>query len=264
RHPAHIEGIYHDGDDDPAYLARMEAAGIPYAKVVEMRSAVEQAIGKMDKASLLKAAESGLIPFLGELAQNDIPKRLFAFRRETVREGYRRLEKVVRSHGVSFGTNAYPPFAVDATGQDYGDFEETCDFVQPLQSYIEFQRLMPIAAWGRYIGQLARLDDVSAIAVSRTLLRLGDAVCPDTIKELDTCGEGDDATIRSILKVEFEMLHQLLPKSYPILPVLRGKDWSRSVIDEYTAEAKRLFGAYVLMGCDYLVPDVPTGSTGWF
>jgi hypothetical protein len=152
RHPAHIRGIFEDGAKDPAYLARMKAAGIPRAEVDQARIIAEETLRKSDKKSLQRMADKGLIGFLDDLSQTDAWSRYFEFRTTTVSDSYRSFQNEVKSHaGVAFGTNAYSPNANDVCGHDYDAFDGICDFVQPLLAYMESHRLQPIAAWAVFV-----------------------------------------------------------------------------------------------------------------
>ena len=264
RHPAHIEGIYNDGAGDSAYMARMEKAGVTRAEVLAARAAVERALASSDKAALMKASEDGLIPFLSNLSGGDALDRYFAFRRGTVMDAFRTFHQAVKKYdGATFGTNAYSPIGFRVCGQDYDAFAETCEFVQPLFPYMEYHHLQPIAAWARYVRRHAGLDDASAIEIARRLLYLGDATCPESIEELDTCGEGDDKTVASIVGKEVQLCAPYASKPYRVLPVIRGQGWGRPVIDRLTEEIKSLYDGIVYMGCDYLVPG-SQAPDGWF
>ncbi|GHV35396.1 hypothetical protein FACS1894187_08010 [Synergistales bacterium] len=265
RHPAYLDGIFDEGSEDQEYLARMEAAGIPRAEMLAARSSWEQAMGKTDKETLLKYAENGMIEFLCELSQSDAFKRLVAFRCDTIHRSLRKLRQAVVSCGVSFGSNAYSPTAAAVCGQDYDDsYSEICDFVQPLFPYMEYHHYEPIAAWGRYLLQNARLDEPTAIEAAKRLFYLGGAVCPDSFSELDTCGEGEGGSIRSIVGKELKMCVPYLTKPYKTQPVLRGVQWDKAATDDLIEEAKDLgFNSLIFMGCEYLLKG-PSPSADWF
>ena len=265
RHPAYLDGIFDEGSKDTEYLARMEAAGIPRAEVLAARDAWERAMGKTDKKTLLTLAESGMIEFLCELSQSDAFKRLVAFRRETIHQSLRKLRQAVASHGISFGSNAYSLTAATVCGQDYDDsYPEICDFVQPLFPYMEYHHYEPIAAWGRYLLQHTQLDEPTAIEAAKQLFYLGGTVCPDSLKELDTCGEGEGSSIRSIVSKELKMCVPYLTKPYKIQPVFRGKQWDHAATDSLVEEAKELgFDSFIFMGCEYLLKG-PSPSADWF
>ena len=265
RHPAYLDGLFDEGRDDADYLARMEAAGIPRAEMLAARKSWEQAMEKTDQETLLKFAERGMIEFLCELSQSDAFRRFVAFRCETVRQSLHKMRKAVVSHGVSFGTNAYSPTAAEVCGQDYnGAYSETCDFVQPLFPYMEYHHYEPIAAWGRYIAQHAKLDEPTAIEAAKRVFNLGGTVCPDRFSELDACGEGEGRSIRSIVGRELEMCVPYLDKPYKTQPVFRGIQWDCAATDGLMAEAKGLgFDSFVFMGSEYLSKG-PSPSTDWF
>ena len=269
RHPGYMDSVFYDGKDDPAFCARMEAGGIPRPEVDKAKAEAEKALAAADKGWLLKKAESGLIAFLGELTQNDVWERYFAFRRRIVSASYRAFAKTVkRFPGIAFGTNAYNPTAARVTGLDYENFDDICEFVQPLMPYMEFHVYQPIAAVAYYVKSHTRLDEPTAVEVARRLLFLGDTVCPDSISELDNCGEGKDDAIRSLVGRQLQLSERYLSKPYQLLPVLRGRDWGRGVTDELLADMKkRGFSGVVFMGCDYLVPNPPPAEGwlgGWF
>ena len=265
RHPAYLEGIFDEGSNDPEYLARMESKGIPRADVLSARASWEKAMGQADKETLFKYAENGLIEFLCSLSQSDAFKRLVAFRLETIHLSLRALSRAVKSHGVSFGTNAYSLIASEVCGQDYGDsYTENCDFVQPLFPYMEYHRYEPVAAWGRYILSHAKLDDPDAIEVAKRIFYLGDAIFPDNLKELDTCAEGDGKVIRSIVSKELKMCKPYLSRPYKIQPVFRGIQWDHAVTDNLVEEAKSYgMDSFIYMGCEYLLKE-PAPSNVWF
>jgi hypothetical protein len=259
RHPAYIDGIFDEGSRDAEYQARMIAAGIPRRDVLDARAAWEQAMGAMGdgavgEAALLKASEAGLIGFLCELSQSDAVKRLAAFRRSTVRSGLLAFRKAVTDCGVSFGANAYAPWGAGICGQDYdGAYAEACDFVQPLLCYMEWHRYEPIAAWGRYLHKHGKVGAAVAIEAAKNLLGLGGAVCPDSFEGLDTCAEGSDECVYSIVSKELGMCAPYVAKPYKLQPVLRGMDWGWDVTDRLVSEARAQgIDSFIFMGCDYL------------
>jgi hypothetical protein len=205
-----------------------------------------------------------LIGFLCELSQSDAIERLAVFRGEAVVGAYYEFRKAVkRFDGVAFGSNAYSPIGARICGHDYEAFAETCEFVQPLLGYMEWHRFEPIAAWGRCLMKYARLDEASAVEAAKRLFYLGGAACPDSIAELDTCGEGNDRTVRAMVGRELELCTRYLSKPYQLLPVLRGIDWGKTVTDSLMEEVKRhQFTAVIFMGCEYLIAGEP--SEGWF
>ena len=271
RHPAYIDGIFDEGAGDPGYLDRMEAAGIPRREILAVRAAWEKAMGTLDKAALLRASEKGLIGFLCELSQSDGVKRLAAFRRDTVYRSMADFRKAVTDCGVSFGANAYSPWGAEICGQDYErGYVDTCDFVQPLLCYMEWHRYEPIAAWGRYISRFTGTDEATAIEAALNLFGLGGAVCPDSFAELDTCLEGSDEAVYSIVSREIAMCAPYATMPYKLQIVLRGKEWDWDVTDRLVAEGRAAgIGSFIFMGCDYLTrskaplinPSLPL--SGW-
>ena len=279
RHPGYIDGIFHEGNRDPEYLARMEAAGIPHSEVLTARRSWEKAMTVLDKAELLKASEKGLIECLCELSQSDALKRLTSFRCETVRQSMVTFRQVVTETGVSFGSNAYTPIAAEICGHDYeAVFADLCDFTQPLLPFMEYHRYEPLAAWARYVLQHTKMEEVDAVEIAKRLFRLGDAICPKDIQELDTCLEGDAQMIRSIVGTELRMCKPYLPKLDKIQPVFRGKNWDWATTDALMDEAKSLgIDSFAFMGCEYLLKGTspvpadysylltdPSPGDGWF
>ena len=265
RHPGYIDGVFDEGTRDPEYLGRMAAAGIPREDMLAARAAWEKALGKMDKASLLKRSERGMIPFLCELSESDALERLVAFRCRIVHASLREFRKAVKAFpGVTFGSNAYSHIAARLCGQTYDvAYTETCEFVQPLLLYMEYHRYEPIAAFARYIMQFTGVDDSTAIEVSKNLFDLCGTLSPNSVEELDTCHEGDDRYIRSIVGRELERCAPYVSQPYELQPVLRGRQWGRAVTDELIEKARGLgINEFTFMGCDYLVPGEP--SPGWF
>jgi hypothetical protein len=224
----------------------------------------------MDKASLQKISEKGLVECLCELSQSDALKRLVAFRRETVLNSLRAFRKAVTACGVSFGANAYSPIANEICGQDYMEaYAETCDFVQPLLCYMEWHRYEPLAAWGRYIRQHAKVDEPDAVEAAKNLFNLNGAICPDNFNEMDTCIEGGGESTYSIVSREIKMCAPYLPEPYKLQLVLRGKQWDWDVTDRLVDEARDLgFDSFIFTGCEYLLKDKSPAAaapplTGW-
>jgi hypothetical protein len=271
RHPAYIDGLFNEGGEDPAYLDRMAAAGIPRDEVLAARASWEKAMGALGKDALLKASEKGMIEFLCELSQSDAVKRLAAFRRKTVYESLAIFRKAVTDCGVSFGANAYSPWGAEICGQDYEQgYVDTCDFVQPLLCYMEWHRYEPIAAWGRYGHQFAKVEEPVAVEASLNLLGLGGVLCPDSFHVLDTCLEGDKETVYSIVSKELKMCAPYASKPYKLQPVLRGDQWDWDMTDRLVDEAKALgIDSFVFMACEYLskMPSPPINPglplSGW-
>ena len=266
RHPAYIDGIFDEAGGSEEYRARMKAAGIPREDVLAARADWEKALHRMNKGTLLKGTEQGLVPFLCELSQSDAAERLVAFRCQTVHDSLRAFRKTAKAFdGVTFGTNAYSPIAARICGQTYDvAYAETCEFVQPLLTYMEWHRYEPIAAWARYLQRFSGVDDASAIEASKQLFQLGGTICPDSIRELDTCGEGTDESILSLVGKDLELCAPYLSQPYPVSPVLRGgPQWKPAVIDRLMEKARGLgFRGFEFMGCDYLLPNEP--SVDWF
>ena len=269
RHPGYLNSVFYDGSDDPVFLARMEAGGIPRPEVDKAISETEKVLAAADKEWLLNEAENGLIEFLCAATQNDIWERYFAFRCRIVSESYRTFAQTVRQFPeVAFGTNAYNPTAARVTGLDYEDFTSSCDFVQPLMPYMEFHIYQPIAALACYVKTCTKLDDFTSVEIAKRLLFLGDTVSPDNISKIDSCGEGKCDAVRSIVTRQLQLCEKYLDKPYQLLPVLRGRDWGKGVISELLEEMKkRGYPGVVFMGCNYLAPDMPEAEGlhgGWF
>jgi hypothetical protein len=265
RHPGYIDGMFNDGSRDQAFLARMEAAGVPRSEVVDARAALERALDASSKDRLLKAAEQGLIGFVSELTQSRVLERFFSFRCDAVTDSYRKFRQAVKNSGdIYFGSNAYSPIAAKVCGHDYDALAGICEFFQPLLPYMEWHRFEPLAAWGRYLAQHAHLDEPSAIEIAKRLFYLGDAVLPDSCAEMDTCGEGSDQAVYSTVSKELQLCAQYLSKPYRLMPVLRGIDWSKSVTDSLMEEIRQYrFPSVIFMGCAYLTASPPP-SDRWF
>ncbi|GHV42761.1 hypothetical protein FACS1894187_25170 [Synergistales bacterium] len=256
RHPALIDDIFNECCQDLEYLARMEAAGVAGADVSSGRADFEHALEVSDEKTLLKISEKGLIHFLGELSQNDIFERFFSYRCRAVTDSLRQFSKAAKAfEGVTFGINAYSPTGAMVCGQNYNDYDDICDYLHPLLGYMEWHRFEPIAAWGRYLCLHVRLDETTAIEIAKRLFFLGDTVCPNRFAELDTCGEGGDQSVLSIVHAELKLCEEYAAKPYQIMPIIRGKSWSRSVIDRLIdAIGQSPFNAFVFQGPDYLLP----------
>jgi hypothetical protein len=264
RHPAYIDAIFDDGSQDSAYLAHMEAAGVPLREVSEARAAWEKTLGASNKTSLLKAADGGLINFLSELSQSSAVKNFFSFRCETVTNSLRAIGKAAkRFEGIAFGSNVYSPIAAEFCGQDYSVWTDIFDFMQPLFPYMEYHHFEPIAAWARYVQKYARLDDSDAIEIAKRLFYMGDTVVPSGIAELDTCGEGNDQQIRSVVEKGLRLTAPYLSESCKLLPILRGVEWGKAVTDILAEQAKSQFGSVIFMGCEYLLSGAPSADR-WF
>ena len=264
RHPALIDGIFNECRQDPGYLARMEAAGVAWADVSAGRFAFEKALEAADEKALLKASEQGLIHFLDELSNSDIFERFFSYRCRSVTDSVREFSKAVKAfEGITFGINTYSPTGARICGQNFDDFVDICDYLHPLLGYMEWHRYEPIAAWGRYLLRHARLNEAVAVEIAKRLFFLGGTFCPDSFAELDTCGEGGDRNVLSVVRAELKMCEKYAAKSYQIMPVIKGKVWSKPVIDSLLDDiGLSPFGAFVLQGPDYLLPGVPR-SVNW-
>ena len=259
RHPALIDDIFDGYRKDTAYLARMEAAGVLWEDVSAGRADFERALASADEKALLNASEQGLIRFLGELSQNDIFERFFSYRCRAVTASLREFSNAVKAFdGITFGINAYSPTGAMVCGQDYDDYDNICDYLHPLLGYMEWHRFEPLAAWGRYMHRHARLSEATAVAIAKNLFYLGDTTCPDSFTALDTCGEGSDRDILSVVGTELKMCAKYATKPYQMMPIIKGKTWSKSVIDTLIREIDELpFNAFVLQGPDYLLPGIP-------
>jgi hypothetical protein len=272
RHPAYIEAIFDEAVNDAGYQERMRQAGIPRADMLAARAAWEQALGKLGKKELLAASEAGFVPFLCELSQSDALRRLTEFRRETIYDSVKAYRQAVTKYGVSFGSNAFSPWGSPVTGQDYDKtFSDLCDFIQPLLCYNEWHRFESIAAWGRYLALHTGIDDEPAvIQAAKNLFGLGEAICPDSLQELDTCLEGGSESVLSFSRIETKMCAQYLDKPYKLQIIYRGRGWDWDTTDQVLAEAREMgFDSFIFNGCEYLsrmpspvIPSVLPGI-GW-
>ena len=264
RHPAYLDGIFCEGDGDPAYLSRMSSSGISRTEILSARASWESAIGKADINTLLSASENGLVSFLCELSQSDAVARLMDFRCRSVNDSMTRFRQVINDCGVPFGSNIYSPIASIICGQTYDAYTAMCDFVQPLLPFMEYQRYEPLAAWARYLMTHSKMDEMNAILIARRLFYLGDTICPQSIKELDTCLEGDGKMVYAIMKKELSMCAPYLSGQAMIQPVFRGKGWDWNVTDELMDEARTLgINSFAFMGCEYLLRDTTPPDTGY-
>ena len=253
-HPAYMAGLFDEDCEDEPYLARREAAGVSRSAVNRALADAEQALAASDRQGLLALARKGLVGFLCELAQSDLPARYFAFRCGAVNHTLRQCRELVKSMGIAFGSNSYSPVGAEVCGEDFAAMADSCDFLNPLLGNMEWHIFEPIAAWARYLGLHTRLDERSAIEASKRLFYLGDTLCPDSLEELDSCGESRDEVICSMVSAQMRLCARAAPYPGWMMPALRG-GWSKAVNDRLMEEARDLsFGAVIaLHGCDYFL-----------
>lgn len=257
RHPAYIEGVFEVGDEQ--YQESIRAAGINPEEIKKIVPSLSKQIHSMRAADLWELAEHGLEVFIGRLTEPELVEHWFDFRCDRIFRSVSSFASVVHNSGKQFGTNAFSPIAARLCGQDYLRLSKVCDEIQPLLGYMEWHTLESISAWAKFLlVNAAGLSSREAIAISKRLFYLENALLPEDIYEIDHMGEGGNQAVLSVTKQELNLTAQWLRQNIPLTPVLRGKTWSKETTDQLVKETEMHgFRGIIFQGCSYLAPPIP-------
>lgn len=266
RHPADIRGMFEVGK------GKFEQRMLEYSiSDIELKQGYEKVLiglKAMSPKDVIDAAEGKTLPaFLDYVSGSDIFERWVSFRCILVSDSIKGFREVVKSEGkgkILFGQNCYTPIAAVLCGQEYGMVGNFCDFIQPLLGYVRWHVMEPVGVWAKFLHENVKGLGISdAIEVVKGFFGLKGTRLP---YNLDDYFEGSEGPIESIIDVvrrAYRLLASFMEQIPAIMPVLRGKDWPKEIIEMLSREAvTEGFAGIAYQGTNYIVDDPP--GEGWY
>ena len=168
------------------------------------------------------------------------------------------VHQAVGDREFAWGMDTYFPTFARLVGHDYRLLSGALDQMVPLLSHVAIHGYQSLAAYAQaLVDTHPDLPETDALRVTYRLFGWDGFGLPQTAIAALECLEPDMSESRSpellsMMKSELAKA-RILGGDTPMYPVLKGRIWPQSVIQELTAEARRLgFAGVTYQGTDLL------------